>query len=1212
MSSSPRLGRIIFPQARLFVISLALAAFALVALYTLPSSSQAAASDLFISEYIEGSGFNKALEIYNGTGSSVDLAAGQYRLELYTNGSATVSQFVNLTGTIAPGDVFVIANSAANAAIIAQADATNNSVLNHNGDDAFVLRKGGAGGPIVDVFGQVGLDPGTEWGTGLASTADNTLRRKSTVCAGDTNPSNAFDPAAEWDGFVIDTFDGFGSHTASCGTVTPTPTPTPNPGVLQFSSATYSVAENGSSASITVSRTGGSDGAVSINYATSNNSATGGDDYTPASGTLNFANGENSKSFSVAILDDIEFEGDETVNLTLSSPTGGATLGSQAAAVLTITDNENPPVIVPAGSVVISQIYGGGGNNGAVYTNDFIEIFNRSSTPVNLAGWSVQYSSSAGSSWSNRTNLSGTLAPGQYYLIQEASGGSNGTPLPAADIDPATKINMSATSGKVALVRSTAALTGDCPVGGPTVIDFVGYGDAATCKEGPGPAPQLSASTAALRARNGCKDTDYNAVNFTEGTPTPRNSSTPLNVCPVGDEAPEVFTTTPTNGEFNVNLDGNITINFDQVVNVAGNWFQISCGTSGLHTAVVTGGPASFTLNPDTDFAGSEQCTVTIYAANVTDQDAQDPPDNMAADYVFNFRTFVPRDPAEHMVMGNPSGATTDTSVMDNYLMMKDQYALSYNNSRAIPNWTSWHLDTSWVTGVSDRQNDFRPDDTLPPGYTRVASGYNFATYGFDRGHMVPSADRTSSVADNSATFLMTNMIPQASGNNQGPWADLENHLRTMLNNGANELYIVAGGQGVGGTSSTGNWDSITDTGGNSVTVPKFTWKVIMVLPSGDDNDVARVNASTRTFAVIMPNDDNIREDDWKKYLATVDQVEALTGQNYFSNVPEDIQNIIEARLDDEYNTAPVANSQSVTTNEDTPKEITLTASDFNVNNVLTYSVVDGPQNGSLSDIVDGKLTYTPNSDYNGPDSFTFKVNDGGKDSNVATVSITVTAANDAPVADAGDDQTVECTNSVTLDGTGSSDPEGDTPLSYEWREGANVLGTGATLNVTLGSGPHVITLKVTDPGGASSEDTVNINVVDTIAPTLVSNGQTISLWPANKKLHTISVSDLVQSASDSCDSSVNLNSVVITNVTSDEGSASSNDIVVAAGCKSVQLRADRNGNGDGRVYTITFMVEDAAGNQTTLARQVVVPHNQGNSNAIDSGAAYTVTSGCQ
>jgi uncharacterized protein len=175
-------------------------------------------TDLLFSEYVEGSSFNKAVEIFNGTGAPVDLATGGYVLELYSNGSAAVSQSVALTGAIADGDVFVAAHPTANAAILAVADLTSGTVVNFNGDDAVVLRKGGAGGAVVDAIGQVGFDPGSQWGTGDVSTADNTIRRKATVDAGDTNPDDAFDPAAEWDGFPSDTFDGVGAHTFDPGT----------------------------------------------------------------------------------------------------------------------------------------------------------------------------------------------------------------------------------------------------------------------------------------------------------------------------------------------------------------------------------------------------------------------------------------------------------------------------------------------------------------------------------------------------------------------------------------------------------------------------------------------------------------------------------------------------------------------------------------------------------------------------------------------------------------------------------------------------------------------------------------------------------------------------------------------------------------------------------------------------------------------------------
>lgn len=175
----------------------------------------AAPTELLISEYVEGSSNNKALEIYNGTGAAIDLAAGGYNVQQFSNGNATAGVTISLTGTVAAGDVYVVAHGAADPAILAQADVTSTAGL-WNGNDALVLRRGTT---VIDSFGQVGVDPGTEWGTGLTSTMDNTLRRKSTVEAGDTDPSNAFDPAVEWDGFATNTFDGLGRHSTGGGPV---------------------------------------------------------------------------------------------------------------------------------------------------------------------------------------------------------------------------------------------------------------------------------------------------------------------------------------------------------------------------------------------------------------------------------------------------------------------------------------------------------------------------------------------------------------------------------------------------------------------------------------------------------------------------------------------------------------------------------------------------------------------------------------------------------------------------------------------------------------------------------------------------------------------------------------------------------------------------------------------------------------------------------
>jgi endonuclease G, mitochondrial len=238
-----------------------------------------------------------------------------------------------------------------------------------------------------------------------------------------------------------------------------------------------------------------------------------------------------------------------------------------------------------------------------------------------------------------------------------------------------------------------------------------------------------------------------------------------------------------------------------------------------------------------------------------------------------------------NLTMGNPSGAVADINYPTNYLMEKTQYVLSYHRDRGEPNWTAWHLNASWI-GSAARQDDFRADATLPSAWYHVqATAYSGS--GYDRGHMCPSADRTKTVADNSATFLMTNMIPQAPNNNQGPWTNMENYLRTLVTAG-NELYIYSGGYGSRGTVDGGH-----------VTVPLRTWKVVIVLPEGS-NDVARVTTSTRVIAVDMPNDDALisRTADWKTFRVTTDYVEANTGYNFFSNVSTTIQSVIESRVD--------------------------------------------------------------------------------------------------------------------------------------------------------------------------------------------------------------------------------------------------------------------------------------------------------------------------
>lgn len=248
-----------------------------------------------------------------------------------------------------------------------------------------------------------------------------------------------------------------------------------------------------------------------------------------------------------------------------------------------------------------------------------------------------------------------------------------------------------------------------------------------------------------------------------------------------------------------------------------------------------------------------------------------------------------------HLTMGNPSSASTGST---NYLLVKSQYALSYNDSRKIANWVSWQLNQSWL-GSTPRQDNFRADTTLPSSFYRV-SGSDYVGSGFDRGHMTPSADRTSSVTNNSATFLMTNMIPQAPDNNQGIWANLESYERSLVSQGK-ELYIIAGGRGSCGTGSNGSKCSFlaATNSSYSITVPSYTWKIIVVLDrlgSGSGG----VNTNTRIIAVDIPNTQGVRYADWRSYRVSVDNLEQKLGYNFLSEVSSSIQSVVEARVDNQ------------------------------------------------------------------------------------------------------------------------------------------------------------------------------------------------------------------------------------------------------------------------------------------------------------------------
>lgn len=246
----------------------------------------------------------------------------------------------------------------------------------------------------------------------------------------------------------------------------------------------------------------------------------------------------------------------------------------------------------------------------------------------------------------------------------------------------------------------------------------------------------------------------------------------------------------------------------------------------------------------------------------------------------------------DNMGMGNPTNASNSINTPDNYLMIKPQYCMSYNNSKGEANWVSWHLSTAWK-GTAARCDCFATDASLPSTFYKATST-SYTNSGFDRGHNCPSEDRDLTTTDNAATFLMSNMIPQSPNLNRITWVALEDYCRTLINAG-NELYIISGGYGSGGTGTNGGTSSTIASG--KINVPSHCWKIIVVLPVGYD-DVNRVNETTRVIAVDMPNNQTINSLPWGNYRVSVDALETIMGYDFLNIVPANIQSAIEAIVD--------------------------------------------------------------------------------------------------------------------------------------------------------------------------------------------------------------------------------------------------------------------------------------------------------------------------
>ena len=243
--------------------------------------------------------------------------------------------------------------------------------------------------------------------------------------------------------------------------------------------------------------------------------------------------------------------------------------------------------------------------------------------------------------------------------------------------------------------------------------------------------------------------------------------------------------------------------------------------------------------------------------------------------------TAAPTPVSPHLIFGNPSNATAHPSNRDNYLLIKQNSVISYNNSRGTANWVSWRT-ISTDLGDNIPRPDFFADGDLPEGFTRITP-VDYIGSGYDRGHLLPSADRFADRNANAETFAMTNIVPQSAELNKYPWQKLESYSRRLVRRGY-DLYTIAGCYGDKGRLR------------RKVTVPTNCWKIVVVLRGGET--LADVDATTRVIAVDMPNTLGIRNNWWETYRTTVRDIEAKTGYDFLSPLRTDLQDVLETKVD--------------------------------------------------------------------------------------------------------------------------------------------------------------------------------------------------------------------------------------------------------------------------------------------------------------------------
>lgn len=506
-------------------------------------------------------------------------------------------------------------------------------------------------------------------------------------------------------------------------------------------------------------------------------------------------------------------------------------------------------------NLVISELMANPAGTVQDSVGEYVEVYNAGAFPVNLRGFSVRDNSPA------HTIGADVIIPAEGYVVlgRSMDPAKNG----GITVHYAYTVDIGTTSTSLTFSNSgTDRFVIRSPAG--VLLDSVSYTSSGTVAKS-GIARELTDPTLDNTLVDGASWADatnvYDATNNNRGTPG----------------------TSPTGGGGTPNPPGPVA-----TVSVSPGSATLAPGTTRQYTATARDGTGQVVSTTFT-WESTNEAVATVSATGLvtTVADGSTSIRATAANGIMGSTTLAVVTPSTGSVYRNhlEFGVPTDGDPADDIRLDKTEYSLSYNSARGGPNWVSWNLNTTHFGGA-ERCDCFSADPTLPMGATVVTTG-DYTGSGYSRGHMVMSEQRTATDAENEATFLMTNILPQLQDMNGGPWLRFENYTNDLARISGKDVWNIAGGL-FGATPATLK-------GAGKVAIPTHTWKVIVVMNYGQGLADVTDASSIQVIAVSMPNASGIQGNDWPMYRTTVDAIEAATGYDLLSALPDVIEAAVEA-----------------------------------------------------------------------------------------------------------------------------------------------------------------------------------------------------------------------------------------------------------------------------------------------------------------------------